>query len=352
MHVRSVLRLFLVFLTATGLSACFDVTQKVVIDKGELSYSAEFRIDAKLAAMADKKGSMCENFSAARNASEAIKVQGSESLADGNVVCKLSAHGPIDKFMNFKPGEKEDAIMSLSRTANGAWRIDSSFDLKDKAGGNAAMDGMMQAMFAGRQLSWSVSVPKVLETNGQLSQDGKTVTWSVPVASAYQGKQSFYLVFQAERPWYAFLLDLIDAIKKFFSSLLGGGDKAASPAAAPAPAKAPAVAPEPVAKASAPAAAAQEPTAATPPQDSGPITASFDCAKASSAQEKMICSDRELARLDVDLARAYGKAREAAADPKALQAEQLQWLSSTRKSCSDKACLADAYMSRTAELSR
>ena len=242
--------------------------------------------------------------------------------------------------------------MSLSRTANGAWRIDSSFDLKEKAGGNAAMDGMMQAMFAGRQLSWSVSVPKVLETNGQLSQDGKTVTWSVPVASAYQGKQSFYLVFQAERPWYAFLLDLIDAIKKFFGSLLGGGDKAASPAAAPAAAKAPAVAPEPETKASAPAAAAQAPAAATPPQDSGPITASFDCAKASSAQEKMICSDRELARLDVDLAKAYGKAREAAADPKALQAEQLQWLRSTRKSCSDKACLADAYRSRTAELSR
>ena len=48
-------------------------------------------------------------------------------------------------------------------------RIDSAFDLKEKAGSNPMMEGMMQAMLAGRTLSWSVTVPKVLETNGQIS---------------------------------------------------------------------------------------------------------------------------------------------------------------------------------------
>ena len=61
---------------------------------------------------------------------------------------------------------------------------------------------------------------------------------------------------------------------------------------------------------------------------------------------------RELARLDVELSAVYRKAREAATDAKALQNEQLQWLKATRKACSDKACLAEAYKSRTAELSR
>ena len=358
MSLASILRLLAVLLSAASLAGCFDVSQKVVIDKGELSYSAEFRLDAKLAAMSDKKGGACDNFSQERNTSPAIKVQTSESMADGNVVCKLSAQGPLNQFASFSPGDKENTLFKIAPAADGAWRIDSSFDMKDQAKANTGMEGMMEAMFAGRNLSWSATVPKVLETNGEVSKDGKTVTWSAPVASAYKAKQSFYLVFKAERPWYAFLLDLIDAIKKFFGSIFGGADKAAAPAAKPAsniaapsaPAPAPAPAPEPAAPAPA---QAQTPAEAAPAAvETGPITASFDCAKASSAQEKMICSDRELARLDVELSTVYRKAREAAADAKALQNEQIQWLKASRKACSDKACLAEAYKSRTAELSR
>jgi uncharacterized protein len=66
----------------------------------------------------------------------------------------------------------------------------------------------------------------------------------------------------------------------------------------------------------------------------------------------MICGDRELARLDVELSAAYRKARDAAPDAKALQSEQLQWLKSTRQACSDTPCLVEAYKGRLAQLSR
>jgi hypothetical protein len=123
-------------------------------------------------------------------------------------------------------------------------------------------------------------VPKVLETNGEVSKDGKTVTWSAPVASAYKAKQSFYLVFKAERPWYGFILDLIDAIKKFFGSLFGGADKAAAPATKPAtkPASntaapsAPAPAPASAPAAPAPAQAQTPAEAAPAAVETGPIT--------------------------------------------------------------------------------
>jgi len=280
MNLASILRLSGVLLCATSLAGCFDVSQKVVVDKGELSYSAEFRIDAKLAAMTDKKGSMCENFSQERNTSSAIKVQSSESVADGNVVCKLSAQGPLNQFANFSPGDKENTLFKIAPAAGGAWRIDSSFDMKDQAKENTGMEGMMEAMFAGRNLNWSVTVPKVLETNGEVSKDGKTVTWSAPVASAYKAKQSFYLVFKAERPWYGFILDLIDAIKKFFGSLFGGADKAAAPATKPAtkPASntaapsAPAPAPASAPAAPAPAQAQTPAEAAPAAVETGPIT--------------------------------------------------------------------------------
>jgi hypothetical protein len=75
MNLASILRLSAVLLFATSLAGCFDVSQKVVIDKGELSYSAECRIDAKLAAMSDKKGGACDNFSQDRSTSTAIKFQ-------------------------------------------------------------------------------------------------------------------------------------------------------------------------------------------------------------------------------------------------------------------------------------
>ena len=360
MTLKSILRLSAALLMTTTLVACFDVDQKVSVDKGEMNYQAEIRIDAKLAALTDKKDGLCGNLS--QGGSPSIKLQISEAVAGGNVVCTLSARGPIDQFADFASGDQDNSLLKVSRAAEGAWRIDSSFDMKDKAGANPMMEGMMQAMLAGRNLSWTVSVPKVLETNGQLSQDGKTVSWTAPLAAAYKAKQSFYVVFKAERPWYAFLLDLIDAIKKFFASLFGGAQKAAAPVAPPAApsaapsATAPTVAPAPVTQAPA-AGPVEAPTAAAPaaaaaPAETGPITASFDCAKASSAQEKMICSDRDLARLDVDLSAAYRKARDAAADAKALQSEQLQWLKSTRSACSDKACLVEAYKSRLVQLSR
>ena len=360
MNLKSLLRLTAVILATSALSGCFDVAQKVIVDKGELSYSAEVRIDAKLAAMTESKDSLCGNLS--KGGSASMKVQVTETVDGGNVICKLSAQGAVDKFANFTTGDQDNSLLKVSSAADGAWRIDSTFDMKDKASANPMMEGMMQAMLAGRNLSWSVTVPKVLETNGQLSQDGKTVCWSVPLASAYKAKQAFYVVFQAERAWYAFLLDLIDAIKKFFASLFGGAQQAAapvpSPSAAPAAAPAAAVTTTPVTPApaagpvEAPTAAAQATAPALTPVETGPITASFDCAKARSAQEKMICSDRELARLDVELSAAYRKARDAATDAKALQSEQLQWLNATRKACSDTTCLAVAYKDRLAQLSR
>jgi uncharacterized protein len=84
--------------------------------------------------------------------------------------------------------------------------------------------------------------------------------------------------------------------------------------------------------------------------DNNPFAPSFDCTKASTGQERLICSDRELSKLDVDMASAYANARQKAADVNALKAEQRLWLRNSQKTCSDKDCLVAAYQSRIAEL--
>jgi uncharacterized protein YecT (DUF1311 family) len=122
---------------------------------------------------------------------------------------------------------------------------------------------------------------------------------------------------------------------------------APAPAPEPAPAPVPAPAPEPTPT----PAPASTPAAATPAQvmgapDSGAFSPSFDCAKVTSGAERLICSDRDLAKLDVELSQTYAKAREKAADKALLKSEQLAWIKSERNSCSDKACMGAAIQKR------
>jgi uncharacterized protein len=83
-------------------------------------------------------------------------------------------------------------------------------------------------------------------------------------------------------------------------------------------------------------------------------TASFDCAKATTINEKAICSDSKLSQLDSDLSAAY-KAVLSAAPESAdqIKSEQRQWVKGNKhceSSPSPTACLASAYQERIAAL--
>ncbi|MER8567434.1 lysozyme inhibitor LprI family protein [Mesorhizobium sp. M0924] len=84
--------------------------------------------------------------------------------------------------------------------------------------------------------------------------------------------------------------------------------------------------------------------------------ASFDCRKASSKEERLICSNRNLSDLDGQMAGAFKAARQKSNDKDALLADQKDWLE-TRSMCvlrGDKAmqinCLISATENRRAEL--
>ena len=77
--------------------------------------------------------------------------------------------------------------------------------------------------------------------------------------------------------------------------------------------------------------------------------ASFDCAKAQSKVEKMICADAELSKLDEDMAQAYSAALKET-DNAGVRQNQKQW-AMQRNSCTEVACVKDAYVKRIAELS-
>lgn len=78
--------------------------------------------------------------------------------------------------------------------------------------------------------------------------------------------------------------------------------------------------------------------------------ASFDCAKAGTKVEKLICADAELSKLDEELNAAYKVALQKYGQAKTTRGEQSQWIKD-RDSCERKNCLKALYQARLQELS-
>jgi uncharacterized protein len=79
--------------------------------------------------------------------------------------------------------------------------------------------------------------------------------------------------------------------------------------------------------------------------------ASFDCAKAATPTEKLICSNQRISDLDEYLGRYYLTARaEVGRGAACLAPNQRDWLRTVRNVCKDAACLERVYLKRLAEL--
>lgn len=80
--------------------------------------------------------------------------------------------------------------------------------------------------------------------------------------------------------------------------------------------------------------------------------AGFDCNKASTAVEKLICSDYDLSTLDDKLNLIYGNVvKSGVIEKKELKSGQLAWLK-RRNQCKEEECIRKSYQERIAELER
>jgi uncharacterized protein len=81
-------------------------------------------------------------------------------------------------------------------------------------------------------------------------------------------------------------------------------------------------------------------------------SASFDCAKAKTKIDKLVCGDPKLSDLDDKLGALYKKALELSPVPEDFKKQQRDWVKESRDTCKDAACLKEAYTSRISELER
>lgn len=119
-------------------------------------------------------------------------------------------------------------------------------------------------------------------------------------------------------------------------------DGSSQPARAPLPKAQPQPRKIEVAQAAAPT--VREPEAAERPRPS------FDCGKARSVPEKMICSDAELARLDRELSRVHARAKNSASDSAAFNRRNNEEWRRRESTCRDRQCLLDWYAHRRSQL--
>jgi outer membrane biosynthesis protein TonB len=80
------------------------------------------------------------------------------------------------------------------------------------------------------------------------------------------------------------------------------------------------------------------------------VQPSFDCAKARSRAERIICGDRELAQLDRDTGRLHARAKAAARDQAAFKRQNDREWKQREEVCRDKACLLAWYAHRREQL--
>ena len=79
-------------------------------------------------------------------------------------------------------------------------------------------------------------------------------------------------------------------------------------------------------------------------------TPSFNCEKASTKIEEMICASPGLSKLDNDLGKAYSKKLKESPDIVSFKQQQRNWLKERNK-CADETCLKQAYENRMEKLS-
>lgn len=96
--------------------------------------------------------------------------------------------------------------------------------------------------------------------------------------------------------------------------------------------------------------AAPERPAAPPVRAAPGIRPSFDCARARSSAERIICADPELSRLDRELGRLHARAKAAAPDPVAFKRQNDEEWRLRESSCRDRECLRAWYDHRREQL--
>lgn len=210
---------FLIFAMTFLLTGCFGLNQKIVLSNNQsMSYQVDFVLNANLVSFAKENQNIdpvttCEEFhnkNLTQTIPKALSVEYLSSLKDKDLVCSYIINGPVSEFTDLvisrvEPDNKSSAFTFEILPGNQA-KISTYIDFAELTESEDAEQetneefekAMITAMFFDKFIRWELTAPKILETNGELSEDGKTVNWELPMYLGLleKGNYEFFAVVQ------------------------------------------------------------------------------------------------------------------------------------------------------------
>lgn len=178
-----------------------------------------FAVDAALLALASKDSDpfFCPTQAVAKSR-DGVSGKAVRTTEGGDVVCTLTLSGPIDRvFEEITEMSGEDKLHHSIRILDDDQTYElvveqPSYNRPNGAQSDPMTDtinAMLVTKMSGRVLSWTVVAPRVIETNGTVSEESTKATFSRPVADAFVSTEptKFRVVFSLDKPglWGGFL---------------------------------------------------------------------------------------------------------------------------------------------------
>lgn len=210
-------RLIAVALAAGLLTGCFEADQDLIVEKdGAATFKTRMAMEASLLQMSESDLGFCAPEDSA--AVDGVSMKHERHTEGSMEVCVVTASGPLDRLAEWieqadhgpAAGDEEmakgPAIALLRDGSDYVFSVHiegTPMEAADDKEMMEEMKPMIMAAFAGRSLDWSVTAPEILDTSGQLSEDGKTASYSIPMAKLLgegPGEHAFEVRFSLKSP--------------------------------------------------------------------------------------------------------------------------------------------------------
>lgn len=217
---------FLIFAMAFFLTGCIGLNQKIVVSNNQsMSYQLDYVLNANLFSMQSNLASStkedqeidpvttCDEFlnkNQTQTIPKALSVEYLSSFKDKDLVCSYIFNGPVSEFTDLDISgvqpENKASIFIFEILSDNQAKISTKLDFAELRESMRTEDetneefekAMITAMFFDKFIRWELTAPKILETNGELSEDGKTVNWELPMYLGLleKGNYEFFAVVQ------------------------------------------------------------------------------------------------------------------------------------------------------------
>lgn len=201
------MRILLAVAMVLGLTACFDVEQRLVVAGDTATYDALVVVKSDtLETLEDwSKDDHCDIQvdELDNELPQGVEKRVTQHVDEEGLHCGVTYEGPISAMRQLtlnKTGEGKSQLFAMRELGPDYFRIESRYDdqveVDDSAMARVARN-LLARMFNDTHLSWYLEAPAIISSNGEIAEDGKSVRWKTSLSDIIKGdtERVFYVEF-------------------------------------------------------------------------------------------------------------------------------------------------------------